>query len=151
MVPLGLTTRFGAAAELWVFKTAGGFVRPDSHCAASAPKLHQPLCLVGRASPPSLCPSHSLRLSWSFPTGPKSNHRGLRAAVTCVHSHAEAHAHPQGHCAAMSASAERVVTRGYWALWGLESSHPFTYLHLLPRGSSPSTFQCIAAWSSQAS
>ena len=136
--PTGSHLSLGPIAELWAFKAIGGLFTWTHGCTTSAPRLHQPLCLVSGASPPG----QSQVSPWGrggtvdFPTGPKRNHRGLRAAVNYFHSHAKVHAHPQGCSSAMSTSAREQSLTGT----GLSGSQRvLTFLHLLPRGS-PSTF-----------
>ena len=65
----------------------------------STPRSHQPLCLVGGASPLGQSMGHSsgtMMVLWTLPLDEKVMTWGLRAATTCTHSHTEKHSHHQG-------------------------------------------------------
>ena len=79
-VLLGCTSLFGTTAELWVFKELAVCLPGLAVALPSAPQLHQPLCLVSRASPLGLSPVTPWGCggTMGFPTRPKSNHAGAQ-------------------------------------------------------------------------
>ena len=109
-------------------------------------RFHQPLCLVGRASPLGPILGHAFRTMvalWDPPLDKKAMIWELKAATTRTHSHAQVPSHPQGcNGAGGHQPGERLHTStGLPGGWGVLS-----HLHHLPRGS-PLTFRRIAAWS----
>ena len=116
----------GTRAVLWAFEAVRGLFAWVHSSATICSYVISAFVFGGQdlltGSEPEPLPVDHTAL-WTLPLDREAITWGLRTAVICLHSCAEAHAHPLGCSGAMSTSAWRGVTPGYLAAWGPKSAH----------------------------